>query len=84
MSAPTDQTSIAYVPAIGRRARTDSWEHQKVSTYRMIRGAAPPWRSRRDGVRDPGRPFRDPLAAAANYSRCRLETNRSPWVSNSL
>jgi len=38
-SPSEDSTSIAFVPAIGRRARTDSWEEQKVSTYRRIREA---------------------------------------------
>jgi hypothetical protein len=37
--ASVDGTSIAFVPAIGRRARTDSWEEQKISTYRKIREA---------------------------------------------
>ena len=37
--AAADTTSIAFVPSIGRRARTDSWEEQKVSTYRRIREA---------------------------------------------
>jgi hypothetical protein len=35
----TDATSIAFVPSIGRRARVDRWEEQKVSTYRRIRAA---------------------------------------------
>ncbi len=40
MSTPApDSTSIEFVPSIGRRARTDSWEDQKVSTYRRIREA---------------------------------------------
>jgi hypothetical protein len=34
-----DTTSTTYVASIGRRARTDSWEQQKVSTYRKIREA---------------------------------------------
>lgn len=40
MSTPApDSTSIEFVPSIGRRARTDSWEDQKISTYRRIREA---------------------------------------------
>ena len=38
-SPPADSTSIAFVPSIGRRARTDSWQDQAVSTYRRIREA---------------------------------------------
>ena len=38
-SAASDATAIQFVPSIGRRARTDSWESQKVSTYRRIREA---------------------------------------------
>jgi hypothetical protein len=34
-----DRTSISFVPSIGRRARVDSWEEQKISTYRKIRDA---------------------------------------------
>jgi hypothetical protein len=37
--ASVDRTTIAFVPSIGRRARTDSWEEQKISTYRKIREA---------------------------------------------
>jgi hypothetical protein len=37
--AATDQTSIEYVPSIGRRARTDAWETQNISTYRRVREA---------------------------------------------
>jgi hypothetical protein len=38
-SAQVDQTPISFVPAIGRRARVDRWEEQKISTYRKIREA---------------------------------------------
>lgn len=38
-SAAVDRTAISFVPSIGRRARVDSWEEQKVSTYRKIREA---------------------------------------------
>jgi hypothetical protein len=34
-----DRTALAFVPSIGRRARVDSWEDQKVSTYRRVREA---------------------------------------------
>jgi len=37
--AATDQTSIEFVPSIGRRARTDAWETQNISTYRRVREA---------------------------------------------
>jgi len=37
--ASVDRTTIAFVPSIGRRARTDSWEEQTISTYRKIREA---------------------------------------------
>ncbi len=39
VSDPDDQTSISFVPSIGRRARVDSWEEQKISTYRKVRDA---------------------------------------------
>jgi hypothetical protein len=34
-----DQTPTSFVPSIGRRARVDSWEEQKISTYRKVREA---------------------------------------------
>ncbi len=39
VSSTEDRTSISFVPSIGRRARVDSWEEQKVSTYRKVREA---------------------------------------------
>lgn len=39
MSSVSDSTPISFVSSIGRRARTDSWEEQKISTYRKVREA---------------------------------------------
>src|SRR5258707_2043896 len=33
------ETSLEYVPAVGRRARLGNWQDQKISTYRKIREA---------------------------------------------